>query len=144
MEKISTAPGMGRPLFQRPVNDTRKRSQFESDKKDLIKSVSNEILVHKNYHYFLSNAMLIDLKDPKNPGDPVAGYNYKTYIAIPGDQVFFNFFEFPKYNLWEAINAAMTLVNCVNCFDCEMCVNCRNCVDARGLVDLDNWRTQAI
>ena len=59
MEKISTAPGMGRPLFQRPVNDTRKRSQFESDKKDLIKSVSNEILVHKNYHYFLDETEVV-------------------------------------------------------------------------------------
>ena len=138
MEKISTAPGLGRPLFQQTVNDTRKRGQFESDKRDLVKFISGIASVHKNYNYFLSNAMLLDLKDPVNPGDALSGYNYKTYIAIPGDQVFFNFFEYQKYNLWEAINAAMTLVDCVNCFDCEMCVNCRNCVDVRGLVDSDN------
>ena len=91
MEKISTAPGVGRPIFQRPVNDSRKRNQFESDKRDLIKFVTSETLVHKNYHYFLNNAMLIDLKDPTNPGDVNSGYNYKTYIAIPVDQVYFNY-----------------------------------------------------
>ena len=137
MDKISTTPGMGRPIFQRPVADTKRSGQFESDRRDLIQSTGGTT-AHKNYHYFLSNAMLLDLKDPKNPGDVFSGPTYKTYIAIPGDKVFFNFFEYGKYSLWEAVNAAMTLVDCVNCFNCEMCVNCRNCVDERGLVDSDN------
>lgn len=138
MERVSSAPGLGRPITQKPVANDKKRNQFESDRRDLIKSLGGGTSVHKNYQYFLGNAMVIDLKDPKNPGDFESGYNYKTYIAIPGDQVFFNFFELERYSLWEAVNAAMTLVNCVNCFNCEMCVDCRNCVDARGLVDVDN------
>lgn len=137
MERVPVMPGLGRPISQRPVADSKKRNQFESDKRDLAQSIGGAMSAHKNYHYFLSSAMLIDLKDPEDPGNGEEGYNYKSYIAIPGDQVFFNFFEYSKYSLWEAINAAMTLVDCVNCFDCEMCVNCRNCVGVRGLVDSD-------
>ena len=134
MENVSSKPGFGRRIFQKPVADDKKRNQFESDKRDLINATGDGVSTHKNYLYFLSNSMLIDLKDPNNPGNSIDGFNYKTYIAIPGDQMFFNFFELEKYKLWEAINAAMTLVNCVNCVNCEMCIDCKNCVDARGLV----------
>ena len=123
--KVPVTPGVGRNSVQKPVRDDRKNNQFEFDRAELIKITTGK--VPKTYRYLIDSSMLIDLKDP-------TGSEYKTYIAIRGDGDFFNFFDWSKYSLWEAVNAAMTLVDCVNCFDCERCIDCRNCVDVSGLV----------
>lgn len=137
--KIPIAPGVGRPNRQKAVREDKISNQFQSDKKDLA-SYSTSSATHANYHYFLSSASVIDLKDPIYPYKEDGSPNYKTYIAIRGDKEYFNFFEYDKYSLWEAVNAAMTLVDCVNCFNCEMCVECRNCVNLRLETGLDGMK----
>ena len=133
--KLPTDPNYERPLTQAPVANLSKAAQFESDKRDLKTAIGKNASVHVNYSYFLSTAMLLDLKDPLRPFNDDGTANYRTYIAIRGDDNYFNFYDTERYQLWEAINAAMTLVDCVNCFNCEMCVGCKNLVDGRLCVE---------